>query len=295
MHLSKLHMLLATDGSEDSRLAARSAADLSNKARAELHMVHAWQSVPHPVIDSDYYEAEASKLLQEEIEFVSGSGGVVSEAHLVMGNPVDAILDFGEEIGADLIVMGSRGHGPLGRLILGSVSEGVVHHASCPVLVLRGGKEAWPPARIVVGDDGSEAARRAGTLAAEIGGVFGARGLLVHAYPELPEIDVGGRQSGARTVDDELRHEERKLQERAAEIEETLGSRPKVRIAVGNPATCILAAAQEGGARKTLTAAGSRGLGMMRRMRLGSVSTKLLRAAEGPFLIHPPPNEPGER
>ena len=97
MYLSKLHMLLATDGSEDSRLAARAAADLSAKTGAELHVVHAWQSVPHPVIDSDHYEAGAKKLLQEEIEFVSGSGGVVSEAHLVMGNPVDAILDLGEE------------------------------------------------------------------------------------------------------------------------------------------------------------------------------------------------------
>src|SRR3712207_2674630 len=61
-----------------------------------------------------------------------------------MGTPVDAILDLGEEIGADLIVMGSRGHGPLGRLILGSVSEGVVHHAPCPVLVLRGGPKPGP-------------------------------------------------------------------------------------------------------------------------------------------------------
>ncbi len=58
-------MLLATDGSEDSRLAARAAADLSAKTGAELHVVHAWQSVPHPVIDSDYYEAGAKKLLQE--------------------------------------------------------------------------------------------------------------------------------------------------------------------------------------------------------------------------------------
>jgi nucleotide-binding universal stress UspA family protein len=135
-------ILLATDGSEDSRLAARAAADLSDKAGAELHVVHAWQSVPHPVIDADYYEAGARKLLKEETEFVSGSGGRVSEAHLVMGAPVDVILDLGEEIGANLIVMGSRGHGPLGRLILGSVSEGVVHHASCAVLVLRGGEKA---------------------------------------------------------------------------------------------------------------------------------------------------------
>ena len=287
-------ILLATDSSEDSRLAARAAADLSDKAGAELHVVHAWQSVPHPVIDADYYEAGARKLLQEQVELVSGSGGAVSEPHLVMGAPVDVILDLGEEIGADLMVMGSRGHGPLGRLILGSVSEGVVHHGPCPVLVLRGGAEAWPPARVVVGDDGSEAARCAGELAAGIGGLFGAKGLLVHAYPELPEIDIEGRESDARIVDDELRREERKLEERAAQIEETLGSRPKVWIDVGDPAACILGAAQDGGPHNTLIAVGSRGLGKMQRMRLGSISTKLLRAAEGPLLIYPRPREAGE-
>src|SRR5215212_6606369 len=135
-------ILLATDGSEDARLAAQAAADLSDKARAELHIVHAWQAVPHSVIDSDYYEEGARQLLKEQSQFISGSGGMVSDAHLVRGAPVDAILNLGEEIGADLIVMGSRGHGPLARLILGSVSEGVVHHASCPVLVLRGREEA---------------------------------------------------------------------------------------------------------------------------------------------------------
>jgi nucleotide-binding universal stress UspA family protein len=289
VRLSEFRVLLATDGSEDSRLAARAAADLSDNAGADLHIVHAWQSVPHPVIDSDYYEAGARRLLKEQTEFVSGSGGTVSEAHLVMGAPVEALLDLGEELGADLIVMGSRGHGPLARLILGSVSEGVVHHASCPVLVLRGGEGAWPPERIVVGDDGSEAAREAGTLAANIGGLFEAKGLLVHAYPELPEMDIEGRESNVRVVNDELRREERKLEERAAELEDTLGRRPKVRIDVGDPAACILAAAQGEGGRNTLIAVGSRRLGKVQRVRLGSVSTKLLRAAEWPLLIHPPP------
>jgi nucleotide-binding universal stress UspA family protein len=282
-------ILLATDGSEDATLAARVAADLSTRTGAQLHVMHAWHTVPSTRFES-FIRAQL-----EQVGRIKDGGGDVAEICLREGPTVDKVLDLAEEIGADLIVVGSRGLGPIKRLILGSVSEGVVHHASCPVLVLRGGKEAWPPARIIVGDDGSEAARSAGTLAAEIGGIFGARVLLVHAYPELPEIDLKGRQSDARTVDDELRREERKLQERAAEIEETLGSRPKVQIAVGDPAACILAAAQEAGAHKTLTAAGSRGLGRIRRMRLGSVSTKLLRAAEGPLLIHSLPYETGER
>jgi nucleotide-binding universal stress UspA family protein len=280
-------ILLATDGSEDARLAAQAAADLSEKAGAELHVVHAWQYVPHPVVDPDQYEEEAGRLLQEQTEFVSDAGGTVREAHLIMGTPVDVILDLGEEISADLIVVGSRGHGPLGRFILGSVSEGVVHHATRPVLVLRGGEGSWPPERVVIGDDGSEAAKKAGALASSIGELFGARGVLVRAYPELPEADRVGRTLDPRVVDDALHQAERDLQERAEELGRLVGSRPRIEIAVGDAAVALLEKAREGDEARALIAVGSRGLGLARRLRLGSVSTKVLRATEGPVLVHP--------
>jgi nucleotide-binding universal stress UspA family protein len=270
-------ILLATDGSEDARLAARAAANLRERTGAELHVVHAWQAVPHPVVDPDYYEEGARQLLEVETEFISSSGAAVSGAHLIMGTPVDAILDLAEEIGADLIVVGSRGHGPLGRLILGSVSEGVVHHATRPVLVLRG---AWPPERIVIGDDGSEAAREAGELASSIGRLFGAHGVLVRAYPELPEVDRIGRALDPRAVDDALHRAERDLHERGEELD-----RPRIEIAAGDAATALLEKAREGDETRTLIAVGSRGL--TRRLRLGSVSTKVLRAAVGPVLVYP--------
>jgi nucleotide-binding universal stress UspA family protein len=224
-HLPK-KILLATDGSEDARLASRAAASLAEEAESELHVVHAWQSVPHPVIDADYFEEGARRLLEGEIEFVSGFGAAVSEAHLVMGPPVDMVLDLGEEIGADLIAVGGRGHGTLGRLILGSVSEGVVHHAARPVLVMRGGEGAWPPERVVIGDDGSEAAKKGGELAMSIGDLFGARCVLVRAYPEFPEADRVGRTLDPRVVDDALRRAERELHNRAQELGSLSGRPP---------------------------------------------------------------------
>jgi nucleotide-binding universal stress UspA family protein len=285
-HLPK-RILLATDGSEDARLASRAAAMLSETTGAELHILHAWQSVPHPVIDFDSYEGAARRLLEEQTGFVAGIGGMVEEAHLMMAPPVDAILDLGEEIGADLVVVGSRGNGTIGRLLLGSVSEGVVHHATRPVLVLRGGEGTWPPERVVIGDDGSDAAKRAGELASTIGGLFGARGSLVRAYPELPEVDRPGRAFDPRAVDDALRRAERDLHARADELGRPFGRPPRVEIAVGDPAVALLREAQEGDEARTLIAVGSRGLGRARRLRLGSVSTKVLRAAEGPVLVCP--------
>ena len=182
-------------------------------------------------------------------------------------------------------MMGSRGLGPVKNLLLGSVSEGVAHHTWHPLLVARGGQRAWPPKRFVIGDDDSEMARQAGKLAAEIARIFGASGMLVHAYPELPEIDLEGRVSDPRLVDDALRRAERDLEEQAKRLEGTLGKRPRVRIAVGDPAARILEVASEGSS--TLIAVGSRGLGPVRRLRLGSVSTKVLRAAKDPVLLYP--------
>jgi nucleotide-binding universal stress UspA family protein len=228
-------------------LAGRAAVDLSTQTGSELHVVHAWHSVPSTRFEAflrGQLRREAEEMFDEQTSLIQDAGGVVAEAHINEGPAIDEILDLAEEIGANLIVLGSRGHSTVERLVLGSVSEGVVHHAHCPVLVLRGGKDAWPPERVVIGDDGSEAAKKAAELASSFGGLFGAKGLLVRAYPKLPEMDLPERQLDARMVDDELRHEERKLEELASEIETMLGSRPHVRIDIGDPAARILEATQ---------------------------------------------------
>ncbi|HJQ30166.1 MAG TPA: universal stress protein, partial [Rubrobacter sp.] len=139
-------VLLATDGSQDAELAARVATDLSRRTGAQLHVAHAWRhhvrGFGYPtVVWTDYsyiYEREARRLLEAEIDAIEAAG-VVAEPHLLHGPPIDAILDLCDEIRPGLVVMGSRGLGPVGRIIVGSVSEGVVHHARCPVLVARGG------------------------------------------------------------------------------------------------------------------------------------------------------------
>lgn len=87
---------------------------------------------------------------------------------------------------------------PRRRLFLGSVSEGVVRHARCPVLVMRGGEGAWPPERAVL-DDGSEEAGAAVELGATI---YGAKGVLVQSSPSLMDADVEGSTVTARMLDD---------------------------------------------------------------------------------------------
>jgi nucleotide-binding universal stress UspA family protein len=283
-------VLLATDGSKDAALAARAAVDVCERTGAELHVVHAWHSVPTARL-RPFMRAELKKLgnelLGEGVKRVEDSGGLVTGAHLLEGRAADEILDLAEQIGAGLVVIGSRGLGPVGRIALGSVSEAVIHHSRLPVLVLRG-EDAWPPERVIFGDDGSEAARAAGDLGASLCGHHGARALVLHAYPRLPEVDAAGRGFDPRIVDDELRRAFSALLERSRELESRLGSRPKARLVVGEAAASLLEAAEKDAPERTLLAVGSRDLLMIGRMRLGSVSTKVVHAAKGPVLVHPP-------
>ena len=285
-------VLLATDGSKDAALAARAAVDVCERTGAELHVVHVWYSVPTARL-RPFMRAELKKLgnelLEEGVKQVEDSGGHVSDTYLLEGRAADEILDLAGQIGAGLIVMGSRGLGPVGRIALGSVSEAVIHHSDWPVLVLRGGEDAWPPERVIFGDDGSEAARAAGDLGASLCGHHGAQALMLHAYPRLPEVDAEGRGFDPRIVDDELRRAEKALLERSRKLESRLGSRPKARLVVGEAAASLLEAAEKDAPERTLLAVGSRDLGVIGRMRLGSVSTKVVHAAKGPVLVHPPP------
>ena len=294
-------ILVAVDGSKDAALATRAAIDISNKTGAQLHVVHAWRRPQAPSLArpglaypsqeaisySDTLQQEAEELLEEQVRLTRDAGGSVVEAHLREGRPADEVAGLAEELEADLVVVGSRGIGTIERLTTGSVSEGIVHLAPCPVLVMRGGEEAWPPSDIVIGDDSSKEARRAGELAAGLGQLFGASALLVRAYSFPRARSVSARVAAMQVADEGLQKGKEALEERAEELESILGRRPQIRFVAGDAAAVIQKVAEEGG-KPALVAVGSRGLDATRRFVLGSVSTDTLRAVRGPVLILPP-------
>ena len=279
-------ILLGTDGSEDAVRAAEAASDLARKSGAELHVVHAWHDVrgfAHDFVKREL-RRQGQETLDEQVEHIRASGGEVTKAHLRKGRTSNEVIALGEEIGAGLLVLGSRGLGTVQRILLGSQSEEIVHHARVPVLVLRG-EDYWPPARVVVGEDFSDDARKAGDLAAAIGGLYGANGLLVYAHPDLPEIPPGEVRSKIQNLADMRERDEKMLDDRASELEKTLGARPEFRHSDGYPAKVLLEASLE--EQPSLVAVGSRGRTGVTRTRLGSVSTKVVTAARGPVLVYP--------
>lgn len=152
MSIFPTQILLAVDGSREAEIAARTAADLANSTNSELHVVTVAPGNPDPVYHiheggfryETYEEAleavksAAQKTLDEQVKKVEEAGGTVKEAHLRTGERRDqAIVHLAEELGAGLIILGSRGLGGVRRALMGSVSSSVVHHAHCPVLVVR--------------------------------------------------------------------------------------------------------------------------------------------------------------
>jgi nucleotide-binding universal stress UspA family protein len=150
-------ILLATDGSEEAELAALRAVDLADATDSELHVVHVGvvprflESYPGTLgYERRLYnqiEEESRQLLRELSWRVKVVGGTVAGTHLRMGAVNLEIVALAKELQADLIVMGCRGHRGIRRAIVGSISDAVIRHAPCPVLVVRSHESAEAPER----------------------------------------------------------------------------------------------------------------------------------------------------
>jgi nucleotide-binding universal stress UspA family protein len=151
MSIFPTRILVATDGSEEAALALTTAADLAKSTNSELHVAYVFPTAvqrpfPNPitsrpaeVLEQELEQAmhQAQEFLDREVEQVKGEGVTVADSHLVRGRPDRELVHISEEIDAGLIVMGSRGLGGVRRALMGSVSNSVVRHAHCPVLIVR--------------------------------------------------------------------------------------------------------------------------------------------------------------
>jgi len=133
-------ILLATDLSAASSAATEQAIEFAVRLGARLLVVHVFSQmkgiVPlgrgRPVEGREQRTMIAQAVVQR-----ARAAGAVATFLVWDGDPGDSIIAAAESEGADMIVMGSHGRSTVGRYLLGSVSDHVVHHAMCPVLVVR--------------------------------------------------------------------------------------------------------------------------------------------------------------
>jgi nucleotide-binding universal stress UspA family protein len=143
-------LILATDGSPSAQHATEKAVELAHATGWPLRVVSAWQT---PILAGSYFgyaiPAEYSPdLLETERQHASDAAaaavdqaqalGLVAQAEVRHGDPVEEICAAATDADAALIVLGAHGWGTFKRLVFGSVSTGVLHHAPCGVLVVRG-------------------------------------------------------------------------------------------------------------------------------------------------------------
>lgn len=139
-------VLVGHDGSKCAQGALIWAAAIAGLAGLELHVVRAWNltSAPRPATwepgsvppMSDFEQAVRNEL-DTHVARASLDPSVQVSTHALHRSPAAGLIETGK--GADLLVVGARGHGGFSGLLLGSVSDQCVHHAPCPVTVVRAG------------------------------------------------------------------------------------------------------------------------------------------------------------
>ncbi len=273
MSIFPTKILLSTDGSTDAELAATTAVSVAKTTGSELHVLNVETG------------REARGVLDEQVRKIEKLGGAVARSHARVGDAAKQVVDLAEEVGAGLIVMGSRGRGGIKRLAMGSISDAVVRHAHRCVMVVRW-KPVVFPAKILLCTDGSEDAALAAQTAADLVERTGSELHVAHAgwalyrsyagWPVAP-FPPGVSQS-------ELDRGARKLLEAEVERMESTGAkvaRAHMRSGRADEEICVLA--EELGAN--LIVMGCRGESAVRRALMGSVSDSVIRHAHCPVLV----------
>jgi nucleotide-binding universal stress UspA family protein len=288
-----MRVLVATDGSEHARAAIAWFASFPIPAASTMLTLTvepprrlAPEARLFPHFEAFLFEA-ARHTADEARERLAGRFSD-AEARVLRGDPREVIVQVACEWNADLVVVGARGLTGLKGLLLGSVSNAVVHWAPCPVLVVKG-HPAPGVERVVVAVDGSAHALRAARFAAAL--PFDLRTTVaVVGVVDPPFVPLSATELPLPAIYALL---EERLRERQAVITDALGEAAaefhgRVRVVeslskVGHPVESIVETAEEPGVE--LVVMGARGLGPLDRLLVGSVSDGVLRRVDRPVLI----------
>ncbi len=297
-----MRVLLAYDDSDCARTALELTCSLPWPAGSSVEVLHVLEPLPDLIgapevglvsaeqadLEGDWLEA-AHAAVDGAVERLRSSGHVAT-GRVLRGRPASVIAREAEQRAVDLIVIGSRGHGQMDALLLGSVSTELADHAHCPVLVIRGDQIR----RVIVATDGSVSAAHAIGLLVEWGILRGTEGRVVSVARST--IPVGGLAAAFEPrvaameagLNQQLIESHRGIAQRAAERLEEAGMRAVPDVLQGDAATEIVRAARDYHADLIVT--GSRGLGTLPRLLLGSVARKvLLHAGTSVLVMRPHP------
>lgn len=294
-----MRILVATDGSAPSEMAIDLVADTPWPKGSSIHVVRAidisgavfggpWG--PMPAVDTGVVDSAGRGLAQEHLDACRERlqrPGIEVDCRVYEGRAGDVIVEAAADWGADLVVVGSRGHGTIESMLLGSVSSEIIDHAPCPVIVARGGGIG----RVVLAWDGSACASVAADLLTRWQALFASSAIRVvsvaDVVPEWTAVSDGHVEGGV--LDDydahllEVRGEHDKLADDMASRLRSVGLDATAERRDGDPATEIVAAAKAW--RAELIIVGTHGRSGLRRLLMGSVARNVLHHAACSVLV----------
>ncbi len=287
-------VVVGIDFSDSSRRALELAAAVCARASVPLELVHVWNTAAlgsHTVLPQSWADEQRERLAAKLEEWAGQASAAASGAipevlcRVVEGGPSRGLADA--SAGAGLLVVGRRGSANLAHVLLGSVSERIMHLVRCPVVVVPNREKTRsvsPPERLLVGIDFSNGARdayRAALALAER--VRPARGLLLlHARPSEHERVLEGWS--------ELAHPKRYPHDRDgleawAEIPEEGSLAIKVRVVEGRPEQSLQIVARDEACDWLVI--GVRGRTAIEALLVGSTTDRVLKATDRPVVVVP--------
>ena len=232
----------------------------------------------------DNERGEDARVLAERV--AARDGGELKIIHVEKGSPADALQALAEQGEADLIVLGSTHHAAFGSVAPGSVAEHLLHGARCRLMISPKGYAEKDHSQdrlrvLAVGYDGMAESQAALDEAAVLSGKFGGSMKVIGVATPVPPMGAAAAaQAGAEAGPDF----QSRLYEAVGELPSELRALPVLEH--GDPVHKLLEAAEVG---VDLLVLGSRGFGPVMRLLIGSVSSKVIRAAACPVLVVPRP------
>lgn len=288
-------MLIATDLTPVAHATLEIGLELARRTGASIEILKVLAPLESDAFSPIRYSPEAAtaeetpeslaRRQMDEIVEQHDTKGVRLNVSLRHGRPIATILSHAEDIGADLLVLGTHERGRIEHFLVGSMAEELVRRAACSALVVHESDERRPESieRILVPVDLSNRTLPLLRYASELAGLYDAAMHVVYAVEPVPLLDVA---SGSMTVRDVMPDMRRLAVSRLKDALTRLdfGERvPEIHVEEGHAASTILDIATE--VRSDLIVIGKQGRSAVERFFIGSVSERVVRHAMCPVLV----------